>query len=225
MATIKNTKATVEPQENEGLMAKIKRNPIISTIVAAIVLAALIFIGVYLYNRHIDAKNTEAATKIAKGQEYFAQGNFDQALNGDNAGYPGFVKIASQYSNTKTGNVANLYAGLAYYYKADYDKAIKYLEEFDTKDDAFISNNAIAALGNCYAKKGQIDKAISLLKEAAERADNPIVSPYCLVQAGELLESQGKLDQALELYQQVKTKYPESGEAQTIEKYIQRATK
>ena len=206
-------------------MAKIKRNPILSTIVAAIVLAALIFIGVYLYNRHVDANNTEAATKIAKGQEYFAQGNFDQALNGDNAGYPGFVKIASQYSNTKTGNVANLYAGLAYYYKADYDKAIKYLEEFDTKDDAFISNNAIAALGNCYAKKGQTDKAIGLLKEAAERADNPIVSPYCLVQAGELLESQGKLDEALELYQQVKTKFPESGEAQTIEKYIQRATK
>ena len=225
MATIKNTKATVEPQENEGLMAKIKRNPIISTIVAVIVLAALIFIGVYLYNKHVDAKNEEAATKIAKGQDYFAQGNFDQALNGDNAGYPGFVKIASQYSNTKTGNVANLYAGLAYYYKADYDKAIKYLEEFDTKGDALISNNAIAALGNCYAKKGNIDKAISLLKEAADRADNPVVSPYCLVQAGELLESQGKADEALKLYEKVKNEFPESGEAQTIEKYIQRATK
>ena len=188
-------------------------------------LAALIFIGVHLYNKHVDAKNEEAATKIAKGQEYFAQGNFDQALNGDNAGYPGFVKIASQYSNTKTGNVANLYAGLAYYYKADYDKAIKYLEEFDTQDDALISNNAIAALGNCYAKKGNIDKAISLLKDAADRANNPIVSPYCLVQAGELLESQGKADEALKLYEKVKNDFPESGEVQTIEKYIQRATK
>ena len=224
MATTTN-KTAPQVQENEGLMAKIKRNPIISAITGAIVLAALIFIGVHLYNKHIEAKNDEAATKIAKGQEYFAQGNFDQALNGDNAGYPGFVKIASQYSSTKTGNVANLYAGLAYYYKADYDKAIKYLEEFDTQDDAFISNNAIAALGNCYAKKGNVDKAVSLLKDAAERADNPIVSPYCLVQAGELLESQNKTDEALKLYQEVKTKYPESGEAQTIEKYIQRATK
>lgn len=224
MATDK-TNSTPQAQENEGLKAKIKRNPIISVIVGAIVLAALIFIGVHLYNKHVDAKNEEAATKIAKGQEYFAQGNFDQALNGDNAGYPGFVKIASQYSNTKTGNVANLYAGLAYYYKADYDKAIKYLEEFDTQDDALISNNAIAALGNCYAKKGNIDKAISLLKDAADRANNPIVSPYCLVQAGELLESQGKADEALKLYEKVKNDFPESGEVQTIEKYIQRATK
>ena len=224
MATNKTNNAP-QPQENEGLKAKIKRNPILSAIVGAIVLAAIIFIGVHLYNKHIEAKNDEAATKIAKGQEYFAQGNFDQALNGDNTGYPGFVKIASQYSSTKTGNIANLYAGLAYYYKADYDKAIKYLEEYDTQDDAFISNNAIAALGHCYAKKGNIDKAINLLQKAAERADNPIISPYCLVQAGELLESQNKADEALKLYEQVKNEYPQSGEAQTIEKYIQRVSK
>lgn len=222
-----NNKTNTAPQtqENEGLKAKIKKNPIISTIIGAIVLAALIFIGVHLYNKHVDSKNEEAATKIAKGQEYFAKGDFDQAINGDNAGYPGFVKIASQYSGTKTGNIANLYAGLAYYYKADYDKAIKFLDEFDPQDDSFISPNAIAALGNCYAAKGNTAKAIDLLKEAAERADNPIISPAYLVQAGELLESQGKQDEALKLYEQVKTKYPQSGEAQTIEKYIQKATK
>lgn len=224
MAT-NTTQTTPQLQESAGIQAKIKNNPILSAIIGVIVLAALVFIGVHLYNKHIEAKNDEAATKLAKGQEYFAQGNFDQALNGDNAGYPGFVKIASQYSSTKTGNVANLYAGLAYYYKADYDNAIKYLDEYDPQDDSFISNNAIAALGNCYAKKGNIDKAIGLLKKAANRADNPIVSPYCLVQAGELFESQNKPDEAVKLYKEVKNKYPQSGEAQNIDKYIDRTSK
>ena len=224
MAT-NTTQTTPQLQESAGIQAKIKNNPILSVIIGVIVLAALVFIGVHLYNKHIEAKNDEAATKLAKGQEYFAQGNFDQALNGDNDGYPGFVKIASQYSSTKTGNVANLYAGLAYYYKADYDNAIKYLDEYDPQDDSFISNNAIAALGNCYAKKGNIDKAIGLLKKAANRADNPIVSPYCLVQAGELLESQNKPDEAVKLYKEVKNKYPQSGEAQNIDKYIDRTSK
>ncbi|MCH5178990.1 MAG: tetratricopeptide repeat protein [Prevotellaceae bacterium] len=218
-------KTATQPQENAGIAAKIKNNPVISAIVGIFVLAALVFIGAHLYNKYIDNQNNEAATKLAKGQEYFAQGNFDQALNGDNAGYPGLVKIASQYSSTRTGNVANLYAGLAYYYKADYDNAIKYLDEYDPQDDSFISNNAIAALGNCYAKKGNINKAVDLLKKAANRADNPIVSPYCLVQAGELLESQNKPDEAVKLYKEVKNKYPQSGEAQYIDKYIDRASK
>ncbi|MDY3062523.1 MAG: tetratricopeptide repeat protein [Bacteroidaceae bacterium] len=223
MATAKkNQEAQI--QEPQDFKTRIKKNPIISSIVGIIVLAAIVFIGVYLYNKHVDSNNQEAATKLAKGQDYFAKGQFDQALNGDNAGYPGFIKIAAQYSSTKSGNLANLYAGLAYYYKADYDKAIKYLEDFDAQDDEFISANGIAALGNCYAIKGNTDKAIDLLKKAAKHADNPIVSPYCLIQAGILLEKQNKNKDALELYQEVKTKYPQSAEAADIEKYIQKVS-
>lgn len=224
MATAKKTQ---EPEvlEPKGIKARIKKNPILSAVIGVIVLAAIIFIGVHLYNNYAEKQNQKAATELAKGQDYFAKGQFDQALNGDNAGFAGMTKIAAQYSSTKSGNLANLYAGLCYYYKADYDNAIKYLEEFDAQDDELISNNGIAALGNCYAKKGNIDKAIELLKKAAERASNPIVSPCCLIQAGELLESQNKADEALKLYQEVKNKYPESAEAQTIEKYIQKASK
>ncbi len=223
MATAKtNPNQTQEPQ---GIVARIKRNPVISSIAGVIVLAAIIFIGVYLYRSNAEKQNIKAATELAKGQDYFSRGQYDQALNGDNAGFTGFTKIAAKYSSTPSGNLANLYAGLSYYYKADYDNAIKYLEKFDIQDDENISNNAIAALGNCYAKKGNTDKAIELLTKAAKRADNPIVSPYCLVEAGQLLESQNKPDEALKLYQQVKSDYPQSAEAQQIDKYIQKVSK
>lgn len=207
-----------------SLKDRVKKNPVISAIVGAIVLIAVIFLCVHLYGKYEATQNEEAATKLAKGQQYFGMGQFDQALNGDNAGYQGLLKIASQYSGTETGNLANLYAGLAYFYKADYDNAIKFLEKFDPKDDSMISNNAIAALGNCYAKKGNLDKAVSLLKKAAKRASNPVISPYCLIQAGEILESQDNKDEALKLYKEVQEKYPSSGEAQTIQKYIDRVS-
>lgn len=224
MATAK-TNQEPQNQEVQGITARVKKNPIVSSITSVIVLVAIIVIGSFSYKSCVNKSNQEAATKLAKGQDYFTKGMFDQALNGDNTGYPGFVKIAAQYSNTETGNLANLYAGLTYYYKGNYDSAIKYLEDFDAQDDELISNNGIAALGNCYAKKGNLDKAIELLKKAAKRASNPIISPSCLIQAGELLEKQNKKEEALELYKEVKNNYPESAEAQSIDKYIQKISK
>ena len=88
-----------------------------------------------------------------------------------------------------------------------------------------ISPAAIAALGNCYAKDGNVDKAVSLLKEAAAKADNNSLSPVFLIQAGELLESQNKPEEALKLYKEAKDKYPANAEVSNIDKYIQRVTK
>ena len=54
-------------------------------------------------------------------------------------------------------------------------------------------------------------------------ADNNSLSPTFLIQAGEILESQGKKAEALELYKEVKEKYFNSMQYQTIDKYIERA--
>lgn len=43
-----------------------------------------------------------------KGQEYFEQDAFEQALNGDSIGYTGFLKVADDYSGTKAANLAKL---------------------------------------------------------------------------------------------------------------------
>ena len=88
-----------------------------------------------------------------------------------------------------------------------------------------ISPAAEGALGNVYAHLNQLDKAVQHLKNAAEKADNNSLSPSFLIQAGEILESQGKADEALKLYQQVKTKYFNSMQYQSIDKYIERVTK
>jgi TolA-binding protein len=53
-------------------------------------------------------------------------------------------------------------------------------------------------------------------------ADNNSLSPTFLIQAGEILESQGKKAEALKLYEEVKEKYFQSMQYQSIDKYIER---
>lgn len=225
MADIKKQKsAAVNTEEtlNSSEMAFLKyRKAIIAGVIAVIVIIA----GIVVYNTEVKGpREDNANTAIAKGQDYFAAEQFDKALNGDGAGYPGFVSVAADYSGTDAGNLANLYAGLCYAHLDKWTEAAAYIEKYDGQGDQMISPAAIGALGNAYAHLKQLDKAVDLLKKAAKTADNNTLSPLYLIQAGEILEKQGKKDEALKLYQEIKEKYFNSMQYQTIDKYIERAT-
>ena len=202
------------------------------TISIAIVVIILIVAGVLSYNTYVSGpKEQEASTALAKGQDYFANQQYDIALKGDSTGYAGFLNIASDYSSTDAGNLANLYAGLCYANLDKWNDAITYLEKYSPADDEMVSPAAVAALGNAYAHVKQLDKAVSTLKKAADMADskaaegtNNSLSPTFLIQAGEILESQGKKDEALKIYQDIKKKYVNSAAYGEIDKYIERVS-
>ena len=211
----------------EALFLKHRKN-----ISIAIVVIILLVAGVICYNTYVSGpREQEASTALAKGQDYFANQQYDKALKGDGAGYAGFLSIASDYSNTDAGNLANLYAGLCYANMDKWNEAVQYLDGFSTSDDQRISPAAMAALSNAYAHLKQLDKAVECLKKAANMADseamdktNNSISPVFLIQAGEILESQNKKDEALKIYQDIKTKYVNAPIAQEIDKYIERAS-
>jgi tetratricopeptide (TPR) repeat protein len=206
--------------QSEAFFLKYKK-AIIGVVIALVVIIA----GIVLYKTYVSGpQEIKASTAIAKGQEYFAANNFEMALNGDSASFKGFAKLADEYSSTAAGNLANLYAGLCYAKLDKWEDAVKYLEKYDGADDQMISPAAEGALGNAYAHLNQLDNAVSHLKKAAEKADNNSLSPTFLIQAGEILESQGKNDEALKLYQTVKEKYFNSMASQTIDAYIERVS-
>ena len=225
MANTTNQQQTAQTMEqslsqSEAFFIKNKK-----AVMAAIVAIVVIIAGVVLYKTYVSGpKEIKASTAIAKGQEYFMTDNYEKALNGDSANFKGFAKLADEYSSTEAGNLANLYAGLCSAKLNKWEDAAKYLEKFDGADDQMISPAAEGALGNVYAHLNQLDKAVSHLKKAAEKADNNSLSPTFLIQAGEILESQGKNDEALKLYQQVKEKYFNSMAYQTIDGYIERVS-
>lgn len=216
-------------QKSEAFFEKNKK-PVLIGLLALIIIVA----GFFIYKSQVAAPRAEkASTALAKGQEYFNQEMFEQALNGDNAGYVGFVKIASDYSGTDAGNLANLYAGLCYANLNKWQDAQKYLDSYSTAGDMMVSPAAVAALGNAYAHLNQVDKAVDKLKKAANMADgrtedgvNNSISPTFLLQAGILLESQDKKDEALKIYQDIKKTYLNSAIVQSgeIDKYIERVS-
>ncbi len=203
-------------------------------IIIAVIAIIVIIAGAFAYMSMIAGpREDKASTMLGKGQNYFNNEMFDQALNGDGAGYVGFAKIATDYSGTKAGNLANLYAGLCYANLGKWTEAQKSLDAFSSKGDQMISPAAEAALGDAYAHLNQLDKAVEAFKKAADMADskadddtNNSLSPSFLIKAGEILESQGNKAEALKIYQDVKKKYVNSMLVQSseIDKYIERAS-
>lgn len=195
--------------------------------VVAVVAAIILFNTLYLSPRQ-----AEASTAMAKSQDYFAQEQFEKALNGDGATSIGFLKVIDQYGCTDAANLAHLYAGLCYAQLGKWQEAADQLDDYSAADDAMVSPAAEAALGNVYVNLGKTDDAISCLKKAAKMADkrsatghNVSLAPQFLLQAGILLESQGKTSDALDIYQDIKKNYVNSPLYREIDKYIERVTK
>ena len=226
MAELNNKNAAPnfsEQNKHEALVLKYK-NVIIGGIVALVVGIA---VGFFIKNCS-NEKFTTASTDIAKAQEYFANAvmsndsvSFQKALNGDSIN-AGFLTIIEQDGSGKVVNLAKLYAGICYARLGNLQEAASYLEQYDAKDDEMVSPAAMGALGNVKASLGQLDEAVELLKKAAAKADNNALSPQFLIQAGEILESQGKKAEALELYQEIKANYTDWQRYNTIDNYIER---
>lgn len=222
MAEQKNKQEELNVEEaltrSEAFIIK-NKGAIIGVVIAIILLIA----GVMLYKHYIsEPKEAKANEAIFKAEQYFGEDNFELALNGDSLGHVGFLKVADEYSGTKAGNLASVYAGICYAQLGKYEEAVKYLKDFNGKDQ-MVAPAALGALGNCYAHLNELDKAVSTLKKAADKADNTSLSPVYLMQAGEILMKQGKKEEAVKVYTTIKDKYFDSYQAMNIDKYIERA--
>ena len=147
-----------------------------------------------------------------------------------------YYKLGRKYPDALAAevaaNLAKLYAGLCYANLGKWQEAADLLDSYSAGDDAMVSPAAEAALGNAYANLNKIDDAISCLKKAAKMADSKVesgrnlsIAPQFLLQAAQLLESQGKTADALEIYQNIKKDYVGSAVSRDIDKYIERASK
>ena len=204
--------------QSEAFLIKYK-NAIIGGVVAVIIIVA----GFIMYkNLYAEPREEKAQAALFKGQEYFEQDAYEQALNGDSIGYTGFLKVADDFSGTKAANLAKTYAGICYAQLGKYEEAVKMLDSFNGKDQ-MVAPAILGAAGNCYAQLGQLDKAASTLMSAADKADNNTLSPIFLMQAGEILVKQGKYDDAVDAYTKIKDKYFQSYQAMDIDKYIEQA--
>lgn len=196
-----------------------KNKKILVTLVVAVVV--LIAGGVMLSTYVIEPREQKAAEALFAGETYFQQGDYETALNGDQYDYAGFEAVVAEHKGTKAANLAKAYAGISLAKLGRYEEAIPMLKGFKG-NDVMVAPSVLAALGNCYAQVGEEAQAAATLMKAARKADNNLLSPAYLIQAGQIYEKLGKKADALKAYQEIKTKYYLSNQANDIDKYIER---
>jgi len=204
--------------KSEAFIEKYQKQLLLA--VAIVVLSVLSVLA--FKNFYIDSRETQAQNEMAKAQALFAVDSFKVALDGK-GDVVGFKEIASEYSITASGNLAEAYAGICYYKLGQYDNAIKYLSQFDGEDNYF-TTSIIGLIGDAYVEMGKNNDAVDYFVKAADK-ENEVLSAVFLKKAGKVYEALGKPEKALEVYTQIKDNYPKSSEASDIEKYIARVQK
>jgi tetratricopeptide (TPR) repeat protein len=188
-------------------------------IVGAVIAMVIIYIA---YQRfYIAPREITAANQMHVAQDFWEKKQWDKAINGD-AGYPGFAKIADEYSNTKSADLAYFYLGIAYLNKGDYQKAIDNLTNY-SGNDYMVAPEALGGTADAYVELKDYDKAITYYKKAADKANNKFLSPLYLKKLGLVYEAQNDYKSAADVYKKLKADYFDSPQAQNIDEYIARA--
>ena len=184
-------------------------------IAAIVIVAAAIF--AYYHFIHLP-KQQEAIGQTFAAELYFRGNEFEKALNGDGNAL-GFKQVIEEYGN-KAGEAVYFYAGVCELQLGNYKEAAEYLKKYKGSD-AIMSARAIACTGDAYAGLNDYKAAAAEYVKAAKYADNLFAAAY-LLKAGIMYEELGESAKALEMYEEIKSKYPQSAEGYDINKYISR---
>lgn len=236
--TTASTTTTIEPETNVAL-TKAKSfwdqySKPVTYIGSAII---LLIAGWYAYqNFVVKPKEVKASEAVFAAENLFdkmASGTFNKdsvnlVLNGGNIGdtkITGLLKVISNYGGTKTGNRAKYLVGATYLQIKEFDKAIKYLKDFDGNGADQVQSKAYIMLGHAYAEKKNTSEALSYYKKAAEvNSKDESITPYALLMAASYAEAVGKNKEAIDLYKEIKDKYPANSAVSSgdVEKHLAR---
>mgnify|MGYP003330293836 CR=1 FL=1 len=184
----------------------------------AVIVISLSWIGYLKFIK--EPKELKAGEAIFPAESLFgkmATNGFNKdsvniVLNGGNLdgnAITGLLKVISNYDGSKTANRARYMAGACYLQIKEFDKAIKYLKEFDGNGADQIQSRAYIMLGHAYAEKKQSSDALDSYKKAAEvnEKDESMAPDAWMWYAG-YAEAQNKNSEAIDAYKKIKDNFP-----------------
>ncbi|MGM0375625.1 MAG: tetratricopeptide repeat protein [Bacteroidota bacterium] len=184
-------------------------------------IALIVIVGGYwaFQKLYMEPLQKEAQETIFHAQQHFQADSFNVALNGDGMN-AGFLEIMDTYGSTKTGKLAEYYAGICYLETGEYESAIDLLTGFST-DEPLLKATAWGAAGDAYIETGDSENAIKWYKKAIKE-ERDLITPHYLFKLGILYEDNGQQEEAIEAYTRIKENFEDSYEARDIDKYITR---
>ncbi|GGF02775.1 tetratricopeptide repeat protein [Hymenobacter cavernae] len=176
-------------------------------VLALVVLAVVGAFGYYTWRSSQDEK---AQAAMFQAVNYWEADSLKKAMKGDGQ-YDGLESVASEYSGTKAGNLANFYAGVASLKDGKYQAAIDYLEDFSS-DDLLVQARAYALLGDANLELGKTKEAADLYEKAANTNANEYFSPGYLMKEATARELAKDYDGAIKAYDKIINDYQTAAE-------------
>jgi tetratricopeptide (TPR) repeat protein len=220
-------KNTTVDKENEAIVTEtetVKKDfltqyskPIIYGVSALVLLIG----GWYGYKKLVsEPKELKAAETIFAAENLtdkmitgsFSKDSLNTALNGgtlDGTNITGLLKVIKDYSGTLNANRASYLVGAAYLQNKDFEKAIKYLNDFDSHGAYQTEIKKYIMLGHANSELKKTDEAFSAYKKAATiNTKDEALTADALGIAASYAATLGKTKDAIELYQNLKDNYP-----------------
>lgn len=195
----------------------------------------LIIAGWYGYLYFIKNPNEQAAAKMIFPAENlfgkmaasgFNKDSVNIVLNGgsfDGMNVSGLLKVMTKYNGTEAGNRARYMTGACYLHIREFDKAIKYLKEFDSHGADQVESRAYMLLGHAYAEKNNKEEALDYYEKAASvNEKDEALSADAMMMAATYAEAVGNEAKSVSLFKELKEKYPASNAVKSgeVDKYL-----
>ncbi len=198
-------------QQTEIFFLK-NRKIVIYALAAIAVLAA----GFVFYKINQGNRNQEAEVELINPVFAWEEDSLKKALKGD--GGSGLLDIADEYGNTKAGDLAKYYVGVAYMKEGKFDDAIENLKGFSS-DDLILQGKVYALLGDAYMEQKDLENAIEYYNKAANYKPNEYFTPGYLIKAALAYELNKDYESAVKAYDKIIDEYPKASEAYEAKKY------
>ncbi len=210
------TEETVtETSATGGGIAKYRN--IILGVAGVLVLAVA---GYYVLDYLNEQKDQEAKEQAIQAFKNYERDSLDKALKGTSQ-YPGLEKIVDEYGSTKTGRLAKYMLGTALVAQGKNDEGLKYLESFGN-NGTLVSAVNFAAQAYVFEEKKEPRKAAQLWEKAASIKENAFTTPEYLQQAARCYMDAGDNEAALNIFKDIKKRYPNSEAGRNADKFIAR---
>lgn len=177
----------------------------------------LLVVGYFGYRYYVGSQDETAQIELFPSVYQAEADSLKKAIDGDGKN-PGFKAVADNFGPTDAGNQAEFYAGAILVKQGKYDEAIERLKAFSASD-LLVQARAYALIGDAYSEKKSYDEAADYYQKAADYKPNKSYTPVYLLKLAITFEAAKQNDKAMEAYNTIIEKYPQSPEALTAKKY------
>jgi tetratricopeptide (TPR) repeat protein len=186
------------------------------TIIAAVALVVVVLavVGGYTFYEH---RTNEAATGFGAAMQVYqtplidpahplAPGTktFNTAKERATAANGLFTQVAKQFGLTKSGKLAEYFAGLTYVEEGQNGPAEDAFKKTASSWDSGLAALGKSSLAELYQQTGRDAQAIDLYNELAKGTSATVPPTLAQLQLAELYQSQGKTEQARQIYAKIK---------------------